>query len=244
MAPDDGSPQFDLERVDRPRRGRLPALLISAAAVFVVIALIKPWPALPTDIPDTGNHPARSAQPSPADSASSVVGESGYFQQCYPTANWRLTAIRDYRSLAVRTVWPAAPSFVATDSADAAVRVFGPGVQGIGYCAPGDEIDARAAEAARVSLWRRDASGAIVPVDGARVIDHALAAQGEVYLAPPTPLAANGEWPAGEYFFAISQGSGAASSMTWLALEVMAAPVAATTPAPSASPGASTGPNG
>jgi hypothetical protein len=237
MAPDNGSPQLELERVDRPQRGWLPALLISAAAIFVAIALIKPWPAAPTEIADRGNHPLRTAAPTRPNSAASVIGESGFFQQCFPTDVWRITAIQDHGSLAVRTVWPAAPSFVATDS-DNTVRVHGPGVQGIGYCAPGDELAARAAEAARVSLWRRDPNGKLVVVDGPRVIDQALAAQGEVYLAPPAPLATDGAWPAGDYFFAISQRGGAQTTMTWLALEVLGAPAPASTPEPSAAPAA------
>ena len=93
----------------------------------------------------------------------------------------------------------------------------------------------------------RDAGGQIVPVAGARVIDTALAAQGEVYLAPPTPLATDGTWPFGDYFFEIGQGR-AGSSPTWLALVVMppsspsAAPTPGLSPLPSERPtGAPTG---
>ena len=245
MALEDGSPQveLELEPVSRPARGKLPALLISAAALFVVIAVIKPWPA-PTDAIDTGNHPLRTAQPSATGEPLTVVGESGYFQQCFPTANWRLTAIQDHGTLAVRTVWPAAPLFVATDPAGVdTVHVYGDNVEGIGFCAPGDKRATREARAATVSLWRRDARGALVPVDGARVIDHALAAVGEVYLAPPTPLATDGEWPVGDYFFEISSGR-AGSASTWLALEVMPPPFPAATPTPSASPRQTNTPNG
>jgi hypothetical protein len=174
-----------------------------------------------------------------------VIGESGYFQQCFPTDVWRITAIQDQGSLAVRTVWPAAPLFIATDpTGKATVRIYGNDVEGIGFCAPGDEAATREARAASVSLWRRDTTGVLVPVDGARVIDHALAATGEVYLAPPTPLATDGEWPVGDYYFEIDPGR-AGSASTWLALKVMPEPAPAPTPpTPSSSPEASSAPNG
>jgi hypothetical protein len=202
--------------------------------------VVKPWPIAPTDLPDTGNHPLRTPAPSEPNSAASVTGESGYFQQCFPTDVWRITAIQDHGAVAVRTVWPAAPSF--SDSDKNVVRIYGPGVQAIGYCAPGLELSARAAQTSRVSLYRREASGELVLVDGTRIIDHALAAQGEVYLAPPTPLAADGDWPAGDYYFAISQGDNGAESWTYLGLEVTGPPPPAT-PAPSASPALTSGPN-
>ncbi|MEP7379580.1 MAG: hypothetical protein ABI725_08480 [Chloroflexota bacterium] len=58
MALDDGRPQLELERVGRPPNSRLPAILISGAAIFVVLALVKPWPA-PTPTTETGDHPIR-----------------------------------------------------------------------------------------------------------------------------------------------------------------------------------------
>ncbi len=225
MALDGESPQ--LEKVATRPASQLPVLLISIAAVFVAIALVKPWPA-PTTDPNPSSHPRRTA-PVATSAAAGTPAEvgavaSGYFRQCFPTATWRLTAIQDDGSMAVRTVWPAAPSFAAIVPADGgSVRVYGADVQGIGFCAPGDERAARVARTASVSLWRRDARGAIVPVDGARVIDQALAGEGEVYLAPPPPLAANGAWPAGDYFFEISQAR-PGSRGTWLALQVLAVP--------------------
>ncbi|MEP7378592.1 MAG: hypothetical protein ABI725_03420, partial [Chloroflexota bacterium] len=68
--------------------------------------------------------------------------------------------------------------------------------------------------------------------DTSRADRSRLASEGEVYLAPPTPLAANGEWPVGDYFFEISQ-SGTGSNSTWLALQVMPEPRAS---APAAKP--------
>ncbi|MEP7379579.1 MAG: hypothetical protein ABI725_08475, partial [Chloroflexota bacterium] len=80
------------------------------------------------------------------------MGESGFFRQCFPTHNWRLTAIQDGGSTAVRTVWPAAPSFVAAIANGAeAVRVFGSNVAGIGFCAPGEQQATRLAQTAAVS---------------------------------------------------------------------------------------------
>lgn len=223
MALDDGSPRLELERVRRPASSRL-TLLISAAALFLIVALIKPWPA-PAETTDTGNQPIRATLPQTPE-PTAVMGESGFFQQCFPTDNWRLTAIQDHGSTAVRTVWPAAPRFVAADTSDGdLVRVFGSSVAAIGFCAPGEQKAVRLAHAAAVSLWRLDAAGAIVPITGAHVIDSALASEGEVYLAPPTPLAANGEWPAGDYFFEINQGRSGSNS-TWLALRVLPEPTA------------------
>ncbi len=239
MALDDGSPQFELERVGRPANSRLPVLLIAVASIFVLVALIKPWPA-PTETTDTGNHPIRTTLPQ-TPQPTAVMGESGFFQQCFPTDNWRLTAIQDHGSAAVRTVWPAAPLFAAADAnASDSVRVFGQNVAAIGFCAPGQQQATRLAQTAAVSLWRRDAAGAIVPVAGARIIDSALASEGEVYLAPPTPLATNGEWPVGDYFFEISQDR-TGSNPTWLALRVMprpTAPAPTTTPQSTLQPGA------
>jgi hypothetical protein len=233
MALDDESLQ--LEKVGYRRAGRLPVLLAAAAVAFVALALVKPWPA-PTTGPNPRNHP-RTAAPTATASATGlpaggeIVG-SIYFRQCFPTANWRLTAIQDDGSMAVRTVWPAAPAFTAIVSADAdSVRLYGSDVQGIGFCAPGNARAVRVARAANVSLWRRDSSGAIVPVDGARVIDRALAREGEVYLAPPGPPGAGGTWPAGDYFFEIRP-SRAGSGAGWLALQILAVPAGSPSPAP------------
>lgn len=239
MALDGESPE--LQKVGNRPAGRLPVLLIAAGAVFVGLALVKPWPA-PTAAPDPSSHPRRTAPSATAAAAESEAGGgattgSAYFRQCFPTANWRLTAVQDDGSMAVRTVWPAAPSFAAVVAKKDSVRVYGPDVQGIGFCAPGDERAVRVARAATVSLWRRDATGQIVPVNGARVIDQALAGEGEVYLAPPAPLAADGAWPAGDYFFEIGQAR-PGSHVTWLALQVLAVPSrAAAEPMPAQSPG-------
>jgi hypothetical protein len=233
MALDGESPQ--LEKVRNRPTGRLPILLTAAAAVFVVFALAKPWP-VPTTGPNPSNHPRR-ADPTAAPATTGLaaggeVAPSLYFRQCFPTANWRLTAIQDDGSMAVRTVWPAAPSFTAVVPADAAVATLhGADVQGIGFCAPGDERAVRVARAASVSLWRRDSKGAIVPVDGARVIDQTLAGEGEVYLAPPAPLSYDGAWPVGDYFFEIRPWR-AGSGASWLALRIVALGDASPSPVP------------
>jgi hypothetical protein len=236
MALDEESPQ--LEKVGNRPAGQLPVLLISAAAVFVALALVKPWPA-PSIDSNPSSHPRRTAPVAtatmPAQPADGGTAGSVYFQQCFPTANWRLTAIQDDGSMAVRTVWPAAPAFAATVPAGgASVRVYGTSVRGIGFCAPGDERAARVARVASVSLWRRDADGEIVPVNGSRVIDQTLAGEGEVYLAPPAHLAADGAWPAGDYFFELGQPR-PGSRATWLSLQVLPSPVRAAAPTPSAS---------
>ena len=233
MALDGEGPE--LERVGNRPASQLPVLLIAAAAVFVALALIKPWPA-PNTSSSPSSHPRRTPPIATAATAPGSGGEtvaSGYFQQCFPTANWRLTAIQDDGSIAVRTVWPAAPSFAAVVPTSGSVRVYGSDVQGIGFCAPGDERAARVARVASVSLWRRDSSGQIVPVNGARVIDQALAGEGEVYLAPPDPLAADGAWPVGDYFFEIGLAR-EGSRVTWLSLQVLPTPVRAVAPSPRA----------
>ncbi len=76
-----------------------------------------------------------------------------------------------------------------------------------------------------VSLWRRDAGGAIVAVTDAGVLDPELAAQGEVYLTPPASISANGTWPAGDYFFELRPRGSAPGTVTtstrWLAVRLV-----------------------
>lgn len=231
MAAGQEGPQ--LESVGRAPAGRLPLLLFGLAAVFIVIALLKPWATASPDLaapsglqgrPVATHSPGVAAVPT-ARAGPAVV----YFRQCFPTSTWRLTAIQHNGQLEVRTVWPAAARFDASLPPAGAPRLVGGAVEGIGFCAPGDERSARLAQATAVSLWRRDGSGRIVPVEGARTIDVLLAEEGEVYLAPPTRLAVDGAWPAGDYFFEISPAH-PDSSATWLGLQLLAAPAESAPP--------------
>src|SRR5512141_500122 len=125
---------LQLEKVKNRPDGRLPVLLAAAAAVLVALALVKPWPA-PTAVLSPSNDPRRTAPTATPSAAGSVVGgevaRSIYFRQCFPTANWRLTAVQDDGSMMVRTVWPAAPSFTAkVPAATRSGRLHGSDVQG------------------------------------------------------------------------------------------------------------------
>ena len=235
MALEPESPQ--LEQVGNRPGGRLPPVLIGLAALFIVVALVKPWPAGLLEHPGSTSHPR---YPLPAASATQNAGPVGvFFRQCYSASTWRLTALQNNGDLRVRTVWPAAVSFSATLRPDTgAPRLYAANLEGIGFCVPGDEQASsatRAARAAAVSVWRHDSFGRVVPVVGTSVIDPVLAGEGEVYLAPPAQLAAEGGWPVGDYFFEVSAPR-AGSSAAWLGLRVLPAPIP-DDPQPSTSPG-------
>lgn len=223
-----------LESVDTAPAGRMPFLLLGLAAAFTVVALLKPWaPASPALGAPTGMPVRPVATGAATASAVPTMGTAAavFFRPCFPTTNWRLTAIQHDGGLEVRTVWPTAARFDVNQPPTGAPHLVGGGVEGIGFCAPGDEQSVRVARSAAVSVWRRDEDGQIVPVEGASMIDALLAQQGEVYLAPPAVLAVDGGWPAGDYFFEVSPAH-PGSSATWLALQLLAAAL----PTPSVGP--------
>lgn len=231
MALEDESPQ--LERVGNARGGHLPPALIVIVAAFVVVALVKPWgsgPVSPSSAP--GRRPV--VTPPMATPPAAAGAAMLYFQQCFDYAGWRLTAIQQSGRQKVRTVWPVAARFDPTMPEAGAPRLFGDDVSGIGFCAPSVEPSAIHERVASVSLWRRDVDGAVVRVDGTRVIDPRLAGEGEVYLAPPAALANGGDWPVGDYFFAITSGAPGGST-SWLPLQLLPAQVRPT-PAPTMGP--------
>lgn len=107
------------------------------------------------------------------------------------------------------TLYPVTPT-PASGPADASivpVRVQAGALSALGYCVPWGKLSDLGAAEARVSVWRRSSHGAAVRVSGLRVTDPALAAVGEVYLAPSSGRTV---LPDGQYLISVPAGTGGA----------------------------------
>ena len=236
MALYDEGPQ--VEPVNKRTGTRVPTLLVLGGIAFIVVALIKPWGiGLDTGTARPPGQPSSSPQPT---TSPGLIGPwaahdaVGLYPQCYESSAWRVAAIQTTNRMTVRTVWPVAATVDPIVPLKDPPRLFGQPVQGIGFCAPGNDSATRAGLVGAVTVWRRDASGRLLQVLGTRIIDSQLANEGEVYLAPPAFLEVSGGWPEGDYFFKVQSGR---LTSVWIALQLLPSP-SPQTGTPSAAPNA------
>jgi hypothetical protein len=200
---------------------RVPMVLVVLALSLFVVALVKPWTFGPRGRSGTVSAPPLSPTPTAkaSDPGSYVAQPGRLYPQCYATAGWRVAALQRNGDLEVRTVWPVALAESATPQTalSTARLVFGGGVRGIGFCAPGSDEETRIAYTARVSVWSANGAGVLTLIRDAVTIDQDLADLGEVYLAPPPTVSTDGTWPAGRYVFRVDAGG---DNATWFALRI------------------------
>ena len=207
------------QRVGGPGSNRVPAFVTLFAALFVLVALVKPWTfgGRPPSGPFVRPTGAGGGSPTPPPTADAAPVPRLY-PQCFATAGWRVATLQS-DVMEVRTVWPVQLTNAAS-AADALAServVYGGNVRGIGFCTPGTDLATRVGYTRRVSLWVPDAGGGLTRLSDLATLDRGLAEQGEVYLAPPAGFGTGGLWPPGEYVFRIDYGGGAA---TWFALRI------------------------
>jgi hypothetical protein len=229
MALPDEGPQ--LAPVGRPTANRTPSVIVVVGAVFVLVALIKPWTFgdRPAGRPFEQQSPVAAAPATSAAAVATYPPVDRLYPQCFSTRGWRVATLESDEAREVRTVWPV-PVRAATTPAEAfaaARSVHGDDVVGIGFCVPGTDDATRLAYTPRVSLWLVGPDGSLTVVRDVVPVDIGLANLGEVYLAPPADLAVAGSWPSGEYVFKVDLGG---DNATWFALRVVG--VSPASPAP------------
>jgi hypothetical protein len=224
--------------------------VLVAAAVFLALAVLKPWGAIPGF--DAGGSPGTGAggpagqssapSPSPLPSAEDPVADLE--RHCPQPSGWRVFAHERWSGGVVRSWKSLMPAPVASGPLDPTiprVPVTSRQVPLLGYCAPWHGPD-RPPDGATVSVWRLTAVGqdgqAAEPVRLQRVLPDQATVLGALY-APPSRagalppyggMRAIESWPGGVYVFEIADGE---SFQRWWAVEIIITPARL----PAASPG-------
>jgi hypothetical protein len=209
-----------LARIGGPDRG--PGLLVAAIAIFVVVAVIKPWPgggaARPTAPPGT---PPPTARPS-ADPLALIRTD------CQDPPGWRIFTREPWAGGLLRSWRSLEPITAASGPLDSAIPLvpISPEVLALGYCAPWTQPETPPADV-RVQVWAivpgppvggpdaralvlRSASPSLHPPLGAL---YAPPVAAEAPADGPTPAL----WPAGAYVFELT----AAGYERWWAVRVV-----------------------
>jgi hypothetical protein len=220
------------------------------AAVFVIVAVLKPW-----DLLGLAPRPDQPAAPMAPDrsppriaSGGSAGGDHSTSDQCYYTSGWRVYTLlpigsRNVRSWsAVRPVRAQGPDDVRIDMA----RIVADGVPVLGYCTPARGRE-RPPGSATTSAWqltedRLHQELDLVPIQSANPTGRST----QALYRPPWP-AGPGEaplWLPGRYAFRISDGPEGRYER-WFGVEIVSpSVVAAGSPSPRPSPSPSPAPGG
>jgi hypothetical protein len=200
-------------RADLPsERGRGdPRRLIVAAAVFVAVVLIKPWPSVvrapvleQTPIPAIA---ARPSPPGPTPTAPSAVS-----LLCFEPLGWRLASIEMTLNFRLRG-WGLLVPVSATDPRDPAIprlTVVSPSVIALGYCAP---VDRPPPDDVALTIYRLDPVRPPTPVDVVRLGPNPASPLGGLYLPAPQAdpsgtIPATASWASGTYVFRLHAAAG------------------------------------
>lgn len=191
-----------LVRIGGPDRG--PGLIVVAIAVFVAIALIKPWPgpsaAGPTFGPAT---PPPTTQPT-------VDPLAAIRLDCQDPPSWRIFSRERWPGGVLRSWLSLEPLATATGPLDPAIRAIpiSPEIVALGYCAPWTGPE-RPPDDVRFLAWAVgvDESGGVArpvatPLDLRSASRTLVPPLGEL-LDPPVVAGRirNGLWPSGTYVF-------------------------------------------
>lgn len=243
----DGSGSPQLTRIAGPGRGPGAALL--TAAVFLALAILKPWGAIPGfetgGSPGTGAarpNPGQSSATSPTPSPSAQDPATELERHCPQPSGWRVFAHERWSSGGVRSWKSVSPARAASGPLDPTIPVIPVTAQQVpllGYCAPWRGQD-RPPSAATVRVWRLTAGGpdgqVAEPVRLQRVLPAQATILGALY-APPSAadaplirgLRTIESWPAGAYVFGMADGQG---FQRWWAVEVVISAVRTPAPTP------------
>jgi hypothetical protein len=253
-----GSPQ--LTRIAGPGRG--PGLAAAAAAVLLVLAILKPWGAIPGfDAPGApdgaggqGGRPAPlpgGAQPLPSPSPSEDP-LADLERHCPQPSGWRVFAHEHWSGGIVRSWKSLSPVREASGPLDPTiplVPVTSQQVPLLGYCAPWRGPDEPPSDAT-LTVWRLtpdDRTGTLVPepLRLERALPLQATSLGALY-EPPAAAAGTGygpplsrgprassSWPAGTYIFELADGAG---FQRWWGVQVSITPPLPAPARPEATP--------
>jgi hypothetical protein len=219
-------PTHPVRRPGRDDPRAVPLLLVSVA-LFIVVAILKPW----SGPPPAGGEPARPAPsaPPPASAAPdpATLEERHVATFCLEPNGWRVYVDERWSGRDVRTWKTATPIAVADGPTDPRIPIVGVSsrlVRAIGWCAPvaGPERPPSGATARVFSLTSLPAGDSatqiapprLQPIDGPSSL-------GAVYGPPggrPLSTRAPG-WPDGVYVFRIGGGPDD-TFVRWFAIQV------------------------
>ena len=200
-----GGAASGLVRIGGHDRG--PGLIFAAVAIFLAVALLKPWPA------ETGRAPDAAPQPRPVPTERPSVDPLDAVRlDCQEPLGWRTYSRERWSEGTLRSWRSIEPvRLVATplDPEIPAVPV-GPNVEALGYCAPwrGPE---RPPDEVNVLAWRIDEDGAGVSratlLSLRRLGPTLRPPLGALYAPPVVGRGGGGDvWPPGTYVFAVEGG--------------------------------------
>jgi hypothetical protein len=247
-----GSPQ--LTRIAGPGRG--PGLAVAAAAVFLALAILKPWGAIPgfdaSGAPDEAG--GRGGRPAPVPGASQSLPSpspsedprADLERHCPQPSGWRVFAHEHWSGGVVRSWKSLSPVRAASGPLDPTIPlipVTSQQVPLLGYCAPWQGPDEPPNDAT-LTVWRVAADQTGSPIAELqrlqRVLPLTATSLGALYAPPSTggappvrgPLASS-SWPAGTYVFELADGAG---FQRWWGVQVSITPPLPAPARPEATP--------
>jgi hypothetical protein len=253
-APDGREPENDVEdrsddapvTVRLASAGRGPGVIVGLVAVFLAIALIKPWTfggvsTRPTPRPTAPAAPAPSADPLAA-----------LRLHCQEPDGWRVYSSEHWAALTVhswRTLDPAPAADGPLDPRIPIVAVVAE-IDGLGYCSPWTTAQRPPADA-QVDGWvitdggNRGGHGVVLtlaePIPLQPIDSSWPTVAGNLYAPPDNRfdpmIVAPVDWPGGRYVFAVR----APGYQRWWGVDVEPPPIQA--PSPNIAPGKSSAPS-
>jgi hypothetical protein len=223
---------------------RSPAIATVLVAVFVGLAIVKPWaafgsPAAPVGpeqvVPVAGRTVAAQPRPNPSP-APSRIGEA-VMEVCLDPGSWRTATIETWRDKTVR-VWRAidpGPAGRPLDPAIPVVPAVGSSIPALGYCAPTSGPD-QPRGPARVQAWQVDGD-AVRAIQLRQVAPATGTSPYGALFGPPAELGSTTSWPDGLIVFRYEELDTGASR--WFGIEVSGTSENDGLSMPSADPGAS-----
>jgi hypothetical protein len=188
-----------------------PRRLVIVTGVFLVVALVKPWPAVvrppviePTPRPAVADELSPPAPATPPPSAVSLL--------CLEPRAWRVASVEMTLGLRVRS-WGLILPISTTDPRDPAIpreNVVSPSLIALGYCAP---IDRPPPDDVGLTIFRLDPTGPPRTVDVIRLGPNPASPLGGLYLPAPRAdpsgrIPATDTWPSGTYVFHLQAAGG------------------------------------
>jgi hypothetical protein len=245
MAPD--PQQIRTVKVRQGDRGLTAA--VALVAVFVLVAVLKPWDVLGLAEPGPESRPGPVApdRATPRAAPGALPGQiAAISTQCYYTSGWRVYSLTPVGSRSVRS-WSAVQPIRARGPQDERIemtRIVADGLPVLGYCAP---VTGRESPPASVTTtaWQLLDDGSLreldlVPIERANPTGRPT----QALYRPPLP-GGPGEaaaWQPGRYVFRISDGP-AGRYERWFGVEIVPPSViAGAHPSPRPSPSASPSP--
>ncbi|HEY7131477.1 MAG TPA: hypothetical protein VH440_04455 [Candidatus Limnocylindrales bacterium] len=194
-----------LVRIGGPDRG--PGLIVVAIAVFVVIALVKPWP-----VPSAGGPTFGPATPPPT-TQPTVDPLAAIRLDCQDPPSWRIFSRERWPGGVLRSWLSLEPLATATGPLDPAIRAIpiSPEIVALGYCAPWTGPE-RPPDDVRFLAWAvgvEESDGVARPVATSlelRSASTTLAPPLGALIGPPVVSGRirNGLWPPGTYVLALT----------------------------------------